>query len=204
MLSDLRVKDFLEKTASSSPFPGGGSVSALGAALGAALTEMAAGLTIGKKGYESAAGEMRTIQAKAAELRRNLTENIDRDSASYEEVIKAFGLPKVTEEQKAKRTEAVQDALKNAALVPLDVAESGLDVMDLTEKAVRFGNKNAVTDGVVGMLMLRSAVMGALSNVKINLKSIQDRDFCKKLSTRVNELEDRVIAKERVLFLFCR
>ncbi|MEZ4527147.1 MAG: cyclodeaminase/cyclohydrolase family protein [Desulfobacterales bacterium] len=203
MLSNLCVKEFLEKTASSSPFPGGGSVAALGAALGAALTEMVANLTIGKKGYESADGEMRGIRAKAAELREKMTQYIDRDSASYEEVMKSFGLPKDTQEQKARRTESIQNALKNAALVPLEVAEMGLDAMDLTEKALRFGNKNAATDGVVGMLMLRSAVMGALRNVKINLESIQDSAFCKKLSARVNELEDQVIAKERVLFLFC-
>lgn len=200
MLTDLTVREFLEKTASASPFPGGGSVSALGAALGAALTEMVANLTIGKKGCESAVDEMRTIRARAAELRKKLTENIDRDSASYEEVMKAFGLPKDTEEQKVRRTEAVQNALKNAALVPLDVAESGLEVMDLAEKAVCIGNKNAVTDGRVGMLMLRSAVLGALCNVKINLESIQDRDFCKKLSGRVKELEDRVRTKENAVF----
>jgi len=196
VLADLSVKEFLEKTASSSPFPGGGSVAAFVAALGAALAEMVANLTIGKKGYESAADDMRIIAAKASELRTKLTENIDRDSASYEQVMNAFALPKNTEEQKLMRAEAVQNALKNAALVPLDVAESGLQVMELAEKAILLGNKNAVTDGLVGMLMLRSAVLGAIRNVKINLESIQDRDFCQKLSARVNDLQKQVIGKE--------
>jgi len=199
MLAHLSVKEFLEKTASSSPFPGGGSVSALGAALGAALTEMVANLTIGKKGYESAADDMRMIAAKAAELRKKLTENIDRDSLSYQEVMNAFGLPKVTEEEKLRRAEAVQNALKNAALVPLDVAETGMLVMDLTEKAVRLGNRNAFTDGRVGLLMLSSAVRGAIFNVKINLESVQDRDFCEKLSVQVKELEKQLTDKEKAV-----
>jgi len=196
VLADLSVKEFLEKTASSSPFPGGGSVAAFGAALGASLAEMVANLTIGKKGYESAADEMRIIAAKASDLRKKLTENIDRDSASYEQVMKAFALPKNTEEQKLLRAEAVQNALKNAALIPLDVAESGVQVMELAEKAILLGNKNAVTDGLVGMLMLRSAVLGAIRNVKINLESIQDRDFCQKLSAQVNDLQKQVTDKE--------
>ncbi len=196
MLTDLSVNEFLEKTASASPFPGGGSVSALGAALGAALTEMVANLSIGKKGYEAVAEAMLTIRTKAAELRKKLTESIDRDSGAYEEVMKAFQLPRDTQEQKTERTKAVQDALKNAALVPLDVAENCLEVMSLAEKAVRLGNKNAATDGQVGLLMLRSAAQGALRNVKINLESIQDRNFCKKLSGRVKELEDRAREEE--------
>jgi len=194
MLSELSLKDFLDKTASDSPVPGGGSMSAFFAASAAALTEMVANLTVGKKGFEDVQEEMKSIAAKASALREKLTAAIDRDSEAFEQVMAAFRLPKQSAAEKEKRNSAVQEALKNAALIPMEVAEHAFEIMLLAQKAVAKGNKNAATDGMVGIIAARSAVLGALWNVKINLASIQDQAFAEKLSERVAGLE-KVVSK---------
>lgn len=197
MLIDLSVKDFLNKTASSSPVPGGGSMAALAGAVAAGLCEMVANLTIGRKGFEDVEEEMKDVAEKAIELRKNLTANIDRDSESYNEVMKAFKLPKDTDESRKERIRAIQDALKNAALVPLSVAKDAFNTMDLAEFVIKHGNKNAVTDGAVGVMMAKTAAFSALYNVKINLGSIKDESFVEKISGVVTKLESEVTAKEK-------
>ncbi len=197
MLSDLSVKDLLNKTASSSPVPGGGSIAALSASIAAALSEMVANLTIGKKGFENVEPEMKKIAAESSRLRDKLVKDVDRDSDAFNDVLAAFRLPKNNEEEKMNRSKAIQDALKNAAMVPLSVARDASKVMDLAEIVIKKGNKNAVTDGAVGAMTARTAVLGALYNVKINLGSIKDIDFVKEVTKDVRKLETEVINKER-------
>lgn len=196
MLTNQKITVFLDKTASGTPVPGGGSVSALSAALGAGLTEMVANLTIAKKGYETVESEMKEIAEALQHLREKLVTEVDKDSNAYKDVLAAFKLPKNTEEEKKKRTEAIQDAMKNAARVPLGVAYDALQVMDLAEKAIRHGNRNAVSDGAVGTMMARTAVLGALFNVKINLASVKDKAFVAEMMREVNKLENRVHERE--------
>lgn len=197
MLADLTIKEFLDKTASKNPVPGGGSISALCGALAAGLSEMVANLTIGKKGYEALSPEMEEIAKEASRFRKKLVRDIDRDSDAYAQVMTAFQLPKGTDEEKASRTEAVQKALKNAALVPLSVAEDAFRIMELGGKALEKGNSNAVTDGAVAVMVARTAVLGALYNVKINLASIRDAQFAKDIGKKVERLESRVRDRER-------
>ena len=177
MLADMNVKEFLEKTASNSPVPGGGSVAALSAGLAAALTEMVANLTIGKKGYEEAEEDMKEVAKKGASLRLQFVKDIDKDSDAFNEVMAAFKLPKETDEEKEARKSAIQEGSKSATLVPLQVAEDAFSMMEIIEKVVEKGNKNAVTDGAVAAMMARTAVLSALYNVKINLGSIKDTTF---------------------------
>ncbi|MCP3924344.1 MAG: cyclodeaminase/cyclohydrolase family protein [Desulfobacterales bacterium] len=199
MLSELKFKEFCEKTASNDPVPGGGSVSAMAGAIAASLSEMVANLTLGRKGFESFDDEMKTIIKESQNLKILLTEDIDRDSNSYDDVIKAFRMPKESEEDKIKRSEAIQEATKHAAMVPLSVAERALEVIYLTEKVVNNGNPNAVTDGAVACMMARTAVLGALYNVKINLSSIKDQDFVNELSCKVEKIEKKAIDKEKTI-----
>ena len=177
MLATMSVSEYLAKTASGDPLPGGGSSAALSAALGAALTEMVANLTIGRKGFEAVDADMRSAAKQAAALRAKLTLDIDRDSDAYTRVLAAFKLPKETEAQKADRAQAIQDAFKQAALVPLGVARDALLVMDLGRAAIAKGNPNAASDGAAGVLAARMAVRAAVYNVRINLKSIKDQAF---------------------------
>ncbi|MEJ2170359.1 MAG: cyclodeaminase/cyclohydrolase family protein, partial [Desulfobacterales bacterium] len=204
MLTDQKISDFLQQTASGTPLPGGGSVSALSAALGAALAEMVANLTVGKKNYEAVEGEMQEISATAGNLRRKLMAEVDNDADAYQGVLAAFKLPKATEAEKQKRTEAIQDAMKNAARVPLGVAYDALQVMDLAEKVIKSGNRNAASDGAVGAMMARTAVMGGLFNVKINLAAVKDSAFVEEMTREADKLESRVQEREKEILSYVK
>ena len=202
MLADLKIIDFINQTAAGTPVPGGGSVSALSAALAAALTEMVANLTAGKKGYEAVEEEMQDVAAAVKDLRQKLIAEIDNDSNAYNNVLAAFKLPKTTEEEKERRRQAIQDAMKNAARVPLGGAFDALQVMDLAEKVITSGNQNAVTDGAVGVMMGRTAALGALYNVKINLASVKDEAFVEEMMREVNKLQSRVQEREKEILSY--
>ena len=201
MLTDQKISDFLQQTASGTPVPGGGSVSALSAALGAGLAEMVANLTVGKKKYAAVESEMKEISETAANLRKKLTAEVDNDANAYQGVLAAFKMPQTTEAEKEQRARAIQEAMKNAARVPLGVAYDAMQVMDLAERVIRSGNRNAVSDGAVGAMMARTAVRGALLNVKINLVSVNDKAFvaemlreADKMARRVQEREEEVLS----------
>jgi len=197
VLSELKITEFLARTASSNPVPGGGSVSALGAAMSAALSEMVASITIGRKGFETHEKEMLEIVHQAQSLRKKLVEDINKDSDAYSHVLEAFRLANDTEEHKNERSQAIQDGLKQAALIPLGVAKDASELLDLAGKVVVRGNKNAVTDAAVAAMMARTAILGALLNVKINLKSIKDLSFVKDVADQVQEIESKVERKEK-------
>ena len=197
MLAKLSIIEFLEKTASRDPVPGGGSVAALSAAIASSLSEMVANLTVGKKGYAAVEDEMKAISKQASDYRDKLIRYIDKDSDAYQQVMLAFKLPKNTEEEKNIRAQAVQEGLKHAALVPLSVAEDAFKIIELAGKVVENGNSNAVTDGAVAAMMARTAVLSALYNVKINLNQIKDRSFVDEVTGRVNYYETEIEKKER-------
>ena len=185
MLVDLTIKGFLAETAGSAPVPGGGSISALNGAIATALTEMVANLTIGKKKYADVEGQMRTIATEAAIIRERLIRDIDRDSEAYDRVFAAFKLPK--------------DATKQAAMVPMEVAEEIASVMETIIYVAHKGNRNAVTDACVAMMTARTCVLGALLNVRINLTSIKDEAFVKRMSEKADFLESEAIRIEKKL-----
>ena len=204
MLTDLKISDFLEQTASGTPVPGGGSVSALSAALGAGLAEMVANLTVGKKGYEGVEGEMQEISEAARNLRQKLTAEVENDSNAYNGVLAAFKLPKTTAEETEQRSQAIQEAMKNAARVPMGVAFDALDVMDLAERVIRSGNRNAVSDGAVGAMMARTAVLGAIFNVKINLAALKDKGFVEEMMREAQKIENRVREREKEILSYVK
>ena len=181
MLVDLTVKEFLNKVAGSDPVPGGGSIAALNGAIASALAAMVANLTIGKKGYEL-----------HEELMRHISE-------AYDKVFACFKMPKATDEEKAARSTAIQAATKFAALVPMQVARNAYELMTVIMDVARLGNRNAVTDACVAMMSARSAVLGALMNVRINLGSLKDKEFVSKLQSEADELEHLACAKEKEL-----
>jgi formiminotetrahydrofolate cyclodeaminase len=199
MLSDLTIKEFLKKIASDSPTPGGGSVAALSAALAASLTEMVTNLTIGKKGYGDVEDEMKAVAQDALRLKSDLVSAIDNDSNAYNDVMTALKLPGETEAEKRRREEKIQSGLKHAALVPLAVAEYATRVMELAGKTITRGNKNAITDGAVGVMMAKTAVLSALYNVRINLKTIKDSAFIDRILKQVKDLEQNALRREKEL-----
>lgn len=197
VLKDLSLVDYLAKTASGDPVPGGGSSAALNAALAAALTEMVAQLTIGRKNFENVDAEMRAVAEKASSLRQKLVQDIDRDSDAYAQVLKAFQMPRATAEEKAERASAVQEAFQQAALVPLGVARDAVALMDLGRTVISKGNPNAASDGAAGVLAARMAARTAVYNVKINLGSIKDGKFVSELTRAADRLEAEADAKEK-------
>ena len=160
---------------------------------------MVANLTIGKKKYADVEGQMRTIATEAAIIRERLIRDIDRDSEAYDRVFAAFKLPKDTEEEKAERSRVIQDATKEAAMVPMQVAEEIASVMETIIYVAHKGNQNAVTDACVAMMAARTCVLGALLNVRINLTSIQDEVFVGMMRKKADELEANAIRVEQKL-----
>ncbi len=196
MLADLSVTDYLGRTASGDPVPGGGSAAALNAALAAALIEMVARLTIGRKGFEAVDAQMRATADRAAALRAKLTGDVDRDSEAYAMVLAAYALPKATPEEKTDRAQAIQAAFRQAALVPLGVARDALQAMALGRQVIAGGNPNAASDGAAGVLAARMAARAAVYNVKINLGSIKDERFTAELKAEADRLEREADALE--------
>lgn len=197
MLTELTVKGFLAETAGEAPVPGGGSISALNGAIAASLCQMVANLTIGKKKYADCEAEMKEIAAKAASIAQELVLDVDRDSDAYDKVFTAFKLPKETDEEKAARSQAIQESTKYAAEVPMEVARRVYSLLDMIDAVVARGNQNAVTDGCVAMMCARCAIVGALFNVRINLTSLKDRDFAAKLSQEADKMEEEVNRREK-------
>jgi formiminotetrahydrofolate cyclodeaminase len=196
-MQDMNVRELIELTASNAPAPGGGAIAALSGAFGAALAAMVGSLTLGKKGYEDAQEEMAEMTDKGKNLAKKLLAAMDKDANSFNGYMAALGMPKGTEEEKTIRRAAMQDALKSASLVPLNTAKTAAEVFPLAEAAVKSGNRNAVTDGLVAAMMARTAVLGALLNVKINLGSIKDEAFVQELQAACGALQEEAIAAEQ-------
>ncbi len=199
MLAELSVQELLEETAAATPLPGGGSMAALAGAVAASLTEMVANLTVGKKGYESAAEEMKTLAAEAAEARKKMIAAMDRDAEAYQRVVAAFGLPKGNDAEKAIRTGAIQDALKSASMAPLEAARESMAIMESAGRVLAKGNRNAYSDAAVAVMCARTAVLGAISNVRINLAGITDEAFAKELNEQIEAFREKACNLEGTL-----
>ena len=182
------VQSFLDDLGSDAPTPGGGSGAAMVGAHGAALVRMLAQLTMGRKKYEAHHELMDAISEKAAEGRDAFLQLAVDDAAAYGAVSVAFKLPRETDEDKAARTAAIQDALKGACEVPLEVMTQCLEIIGLAKNAVFSGNKNALSDGAAGAEFCRAALRVASYNVKINLSSIKDDEYVKTTQTRLDEM----------------
>ncbi len=196
-MKNMTIQEFAMQTASNEPVPGGGSISALAGSLAAALTEMVAGLTIGKKKYADVEEEMKEAVEPMKAVCAQLLDDIKRDSESFDQYMQALTLPKETEEEKAARTEAMQNGLKAAVEVPLSVAKAACSILPYAETMVVKGNKTAVTDALVATMMARTAVLGAGFNVKINLESIKDQEYVDRIGKEVAELEKQAIEQEK-------
>ena len=195
-LVEQRVIDFVAATASKEPTPGGGAIAALTAATGAALAEMVANLTFGKKGYEAVQTEMEELQAKAEAIRERMLELSQADADVFNIFMNALGLPKNTDEEKAARTAAIQQAYKDAAMVPFEIGELANQIFDLAELASRKGNQNLITDGIIAAINARAAVKSAFLNVHINLSGIKDESFVAELTSKMYAIEKDLDVKE--------
>ncbi|MFZ5917624.1 MAG: cyclodeaminase/cyclohydrolase family protein [Chloroflexota bacterium] len=187
-LTDKAVSQFLDELASSAPAPGGGSVAALGGALGAALVSMVCNLTIGKKKYAAVEQDVRAILEKSDALRHSFLELLEADVRVYTAVSEAMKMPRDTDEQKAVREQALQNALKEATLVPMRIAEACVETIALCQPVAEKGNKNAVSDAGVAILMAEAGLRSAALNVLINLGWIEDQSFAAEKQRQLDSL----------------
>ena len=194
-LASMKVDGFLSELASNNPAPGGGSVAALSGSLGAALSSMVCNLTIGKEKYIDVQDEIKGALKDSEKLRKKLTKLIDEDTNAFNDVMKAFKMPKETEEQKKKRSAAIQEGYKTAASVPLDTARTCEKILDVAKIIAEKGNVNSITDSAVSALMSKAGVEGAILNVKINLGSIKDESFVKKIFSELDKLQNNTAKK---------
>ena len=190
MLMDKSVRDFVTELASDSAAPGGGSAAALAGCLGAALTTMVCNLSLDESKFQDSLPEIQSIRAQSSALLEKLTRAVDEDAAAFNEVMNAYKLPKSTDEEKKARLVTIQQAMKNAALLPLGVAGDCLEALKLAGRILPIGNSNAARDAAVSGLRAHAALQGALSTVKINLGFIKDADFCTDTRKRINEISD--------------
>ena len=182
---------FLDQVAAASATPGGGSVAAQAGAMGAALVEMVAGLTMGKAKYQKVEAEMLEIRAEARQLRVELSQAARDDAAAYEAVMGAYRLAKETDADRQRRETAIQRAMIEAARVPLGTALNGLRVLELAAKCVRDANVNAISDALTAAAMGRAAVTAAAYNVRINLYGFPDGGVTGKMLRDIKEIEAR-------------
>lgn len=187
-LVSMDIQDFMDELASDSPAPGGGSVAALEASLGVALSAMVANLTVGKKGYEEVKESMIELAEKAQQLKDRFLYLIDEDTRSFNSLMAAMKMPKKTEEEKKMRQEAIDRATMEAARVPMSVAELALEAFEPAEIAAKNGNVNSVSDAGVSALSLRAAVHGACLNVMINLSGLPETEEKAEMLKRAEEI----------------
>ena len=176
-MSDRSVNEFLDELASSAPAPGGGAVAALAGALAAALVSMVAHLTQGKKDYEAVQGPVSQLLEQSERLRGRLAALMGDDFDAFMRLSHAMKLPRGSDDEKVARTSALQVALKDAAVVPLQIAEACAATMQLCGPIAELGNKNAVSDAGVAVLMAEAGLRSAALNVLINLALIKDVGF---------------------------
>jgi glutamate formiminotransferase/formiminotetrahydrofolate cyclodeaminase len=191
------LSGFVSSVASAQPTPGGGSVAAHAGALGAALAQMVAGLTIGKKKYAAVDSEMREIAIRAAALGNTLSVLVARDASAYAIVSAAYKLPGETDEEKAVKTKTIDDALIHAAEVPLETARACAEVADIAVIVAEKGNTNAASDAGVAALMAEAGCVGAAYNVRINVSAMTDKARGAALSRKAQECIDRCRSASR-------
>jgi glutamate formiminotransferase/formiminotetrahydrofolate cyclodeaminase len=197
-LQSLSVSAFADELSSDSPAPGGGSAAALAGSLGSALAAMVGNLTVGKKGYEDAAADLATMAVDAQKTKDLLLQAIDLDTRAFNAILEATRLPKSTEAQAGERNSRLDAALREAAAVPMDTARLCLQALEQCLLAIEKGNRNSVTDGAAGILLAHAGLEAALLNVRINLKSISDKDYVKSSINEAAGLKNRADELKRL------
>lgn len=195
MLINKTCKEFTDVLASSEPVPGGGGASALVGALGIALGSMVGNLTLGRKKYLDVQEDIKAILEKAQLLQNELLSLVEKDAEAFEPLSKAYGLPKNTVEEIKKRDEIMENALRIACSVPVQIMEKVLDTIALHEELEAKGTRLAISDVGVGVLFCKSALMGAALNVFINTKLMKDREYADKVNAKADELLSTGIGK---------
>jgi len=204
MLSDLTIKEYLEKTAGKNAVPAGGSASALSAALAASLTEKIANLIASKQENEDAKAEMEEISERMNALREEFTQCIDRDVEACQELAKAYKMPEETEDDKKDRDEQIQKSILIAAMRPFDVAEMAVLMMDFIFEVAKQADKMTITDVCAAMSLARSAVFGSSLITKENILQLKSKGIVIELTKKSDDFQNLALQKEQELLDWIR
>jgi len=196
-LISTKLDDFADETASESPAPGGGSIAAYVGALGISLGTMVANLSSHKQGWDERWKEFSDWADKGQYYKNELLKLVDADTKAFNQIMSAFGLSKSTDEEKKVRSQAIQEATKNAIEIPFKVMNLAYESMTVTKAMTEVGNPNSISDAGVGALCARSAVMGAFMNVRINASSYSDKNFVADIIAKGAAIEQKAIALEQ-------
>ena len=196
-LVNMSLNDFADETASESPAPGGGSISAYVGVLGISLGTMVANLSSHKKGWDAQWKYFGDWALKGQDLKKEMLRLVDEDTLAFNKIMLAFGLPKGSDEEKIIRTASIQDATKYAILTPFKVMQLAYQSMELMKEMAEKGNPNSVTDAAVGALCARTAVIGAFMNVRINASGLSDKEFIQQIMNDGEQIQDKAIKLEQ-------
>lgn len=196
-LVNMNLSDFADETASESPAPGGGSISAYVGALGVSLATMVANLSSHKKGWDERWEEFSDWAEKGEAIKNELVSLVDADTRAFNRIMEAFGLPKSTDAEKAIRSQAIQEATRYAIDIPFKVMQAAFNSMEVIKAMAETGNPNSVSDAGVGALCARAAVMGAFMNVRINAAGYTDKQFVEEIVIKGRTIEEKTIALEQ-------
>jgi methenyltetrahydrofolate cyclohydrolase len=198
------IDDFLEQLASAAPTPGGGSAAAIMGAMGAALVSMVCNVTLGKKGQEQAVAEMQAVRAESEKLRARLTAMVDEDIAAFDGLMAAYKLPKAGEDDKARRSAAIQASLHRATEVPLDCARACAAVIALAGRATAQGYRGVISDAGAGVVAAHAALRSAALNVYINAPALEDKEFARRSVAEIEALAASSSADSEAVYSLVR
>jgi methenyltetrahydrofolate cyclohydrolase len=204
LITQLPLETFLDDLASGAPTPGGGSAAAVIGAMGAALVSMVCNVTLGKKGQEAVAAEMHAVRDESERLRARLTAMVADDVAAFDGLMAAYRLPKASDEEKARRADAIQTTLRAATETPLACARACAEVVALSRRAGAQGYSGVVSDAGVGVLAANSALRSAALNVYINAPSLKDRGYAHAALAEIEKLLDESARESEAVFELVR
>ena len=188
MVESMTIQEFLDVLSSKEPVPGGGGASALAGALGNALGQMVANLTIGKKKYAQAEDEIKELAERMKGIQGQFTALADQDAKVFAPLAKCYSLPSGTEEEKAYKAEVMEARLLDASLVPMEIMEKAAEMLEIMDILADKGSRMAVSDVGVGVQFIRTALLGAVMNVYINTKSMKNREKAEEMNEKAERL----------------
>ena len=201
-LANLSCEEFVSELSSKAAVPGGGGASALVGSLGIALGNMVANLTVGKKKYADVEADIISMREKAYELQKDFLELIEKDAKEFEPLSKAYGLPTDTDEQKEYKEKVMEESLRRASMVPLEIMEKCCEAIKLQEEFAHKGSALAVSDAGVGVELCAAALKGASLNVFINTKAMKDRSYAKEVNDKANAMLSEYIPLANDVFRY--
>lgn len=188
MVEQFVIREFLGALSSKKPVPGGGGASALAGAMGNALGQMVANLTVGKKRYADVEEEIRALLERMEGIQKDFLKLADRDEEVFAPLAAAYSLPTGTEEEKAHKDSVMEERLLEASLVPVEIMEKAVEMLDILDILAVKGSRMAVSDVGVGVQFIRTGLLGAVMNVYINTKSMKNRAKAQELNTKAGQL----------------